>query len=33
MVLALAVACGLIAWCTFRWFEHLARARATLALT
>jgi ABC-2 type transport system permease protein len=33
MVLALAVISGAISTLTFRWFEHLSRARATLSLT
>jgi ABC-2 type transport system permease protein len=33
MVLALAVVFGAISILTFRWFEHLSRARATLSLT
>ena len=33
MVLALAVVSGAISTLTFRWFEHLSRARATLSLT
>jgi len=33
MVLALGVASFAIAFATFGWFEHLARARATLSLT
>jgi hypothetical protein len=33
MVLVLGVCYGAISAVTFRWFEHLARARATLSLT
>lgn len=33
MALALGVACAVIATFAFRWFEHLARSRATLSLT
>jgi ABC-type polysaccharide/polyol phosphate export permease len=33
LVLALGLACGAISALTFRWFEHLSRARATLSLT
>ena len=33
MVLALGIVFGAISTLTFRWFEHLSRARATLSLT
>jgi ABC-2 type transport system permease protein len=33
MVLALGIVFGAISTVTFRWFEHLSRARATLSLT
>jgi ABC-2 type transport system permease protein len=33
MVLALGIVFGSISTLTFRWFEHLSRARATLSLT